>query len=244
LAHWNSFFNDHKTVINQKFQNLISRKLSNDHNLKLEAIVPNASSQEKRKIFLPTNVSFRFLGSMRVVSMHDSAVGSGQPTERKTKNLGNLGLDIKEDLKEFDKENSSRKIREGLMATTIEQQQGSLTRKSKRKSTKQIIQRKFDPKLVYNCKVSSENEKSEVKIKQVKIPNHENDINKDAEQNPEINILIIERTSTIVVQLKNTVKWSMILSQRKNQRNKSFREGFLHNSFTIVKSAQKMKKVK
>jgi hypothetical protein len=56
-------------------------------------------------------VSFRYLGiELEVVFFHDSHVGSGKHTERKTKNLGNIGLDIKADLREFDEENPSRKL--------------------------------------------------------------------------------------------------------------------------------------
>jgi hypothetical protein len=36
-------------------------------------------------------------------------VGSGQPTERKTKTLGNIGLDIETDLREFEKRKSIAK---------------------------------------------------------------------------------------------------------------------------------------
>jgi hypothetical protein len=114
LAHWNCFFNDHKTVTYHNFQNLISRKLSNVHIFSLEAIVSNASSQEVLIIFLPTDASFRNLGRViEVVFLNDSAVGSGQPTEIKTKNLGNMGLNIENDLRDFDKENSSRRMSEG-----------------------------------------------------------------------------------------------------------------------------------
>jgi hypothetical protein len=68
------------------------------------------------------DVSFRFLGrNLEVVFLHDSAVGSGQPIERKTKNLGNIGIDIKTDLREFDKQSSSRRTSEGLRATTLKQ---------------------------------------------------------------------------------------------------------------------------
>jgi hypothetical protein len=48
-------------------------------------------------------------------------VGSGQPTEIKTKNLGNIGLDIETVLREFEKENPSRRICEGLKATSFKQ---------------------------------------------------------------------------------------------------------------------------
>jgi hypothetical protein len=123
LAHWNSFFNDHKTVTNHNFQNLIRR---NDELLNTAAIVPNAPSQEKQNKFLPTNASFQILGRVKeVVSINDRAVGSGQPTEIKTKNLGILGLDIETDLRDFEEKNSSRRISEGPGATTPEQQQGS-----------------------------------------------------------------------------------------------------------------------
>jgi hypothetical protein len=57
-------------------------------------------------------------------------VGSSQPTEIKTKNLENLGLDKETDLRDFEKENSSRRISEGPGATTPEQQQGILARKN------------------------------------------------------------------------------------------------------------------
>jgi hypothetical protein len=43
----------------------------------------------------------------------------------KNKNLGNIGLDIETDLREFEKENSSRRICEDLKSTTSEQQQGT-----------------------------------------------------------------------------------------------------------------------
>jgi hypothetical protein len=50
-------------------------------------------------ITLSTGVSFQFLRRIiEVVSLYDSTVGSGQTTERKTKNIGNIGLDIKTDL--------------------------------------------------------------------------------------------------------------------------------------------------
>jgi hypothetical protein len=54
-------------------------------------------------------------------------VGSGQPTERKTKNFGNIGLDIEIDLREIDKENSSRRISNDSGSTTPEQH-GTLAR--------------------------------------------------------------------------------------------------------------------
>jgi hypothetical protein len=58
-----------------------------------------------RRKTLSTGVSFQFLGrKFTVVSLHDSPVGSGQPTEIKTKNLGNIGLDIETDWREFEKE--------------------------------------------------------------------------------------------------------------------------------------------
>jgi hypothetical protein len=44
---------------------------------------------------------------------------------RKTKNLGNIGLDIETDLWEFEKENPTLRISEGLEATTSQQQQGT-----------------------------------------------------------------------------------------------------------------------
>jgi hypothetical protein len=53
---------------------------------------------------LSTGVSIQFLGrNLEDVSLNDSAVGSGQSTERKTKNLENIGLDIETDLKEIEK---------------------------------------------------------------------------------------------------------------------------------------------
>jgi hypothetical protein len=45
--------------------------------------------------------------------------------QRKTKNLGNIGLVIETDLREFEKEKPSRRISEGLEATSSEQQQGT-----------------------------------------------------------------------------------------------------------------------
>jgi hypothetical protein len=39
------------------------------------------------------------------------------PQRKKTKNLGNIGLDIETDLREFEKENTSQKISEGVEAT-------------------------------------------------------------------------------------------------------------------------------
>jgi hypothetical protein len=77
------------------------------------------------------HMSFRFLGSvLEVVFLHDGAVGSGQPTERKTENLGNIGLDIQIDFKEFDKQSSSRKTSEGLRTTTLEQHKGTANNNS------------------------------------------------------------------------------------------------------------------
>jgi hypothetical protein len=65
-------------------------------------------------ISLSTGVSFQFLGSeAEDVSLNDSVVGLGQPTERKTKNLWNIGLDIETVLREFEEENPSRRISEG-----------------------------------------------------------------------------------------------------------------------------------
>jgi hypothetical protein len=70
--------------------------------------------QTIRRKTLSTGVSFQYLGcEAEDVSLNDSAVGSGQPTERKTKNLGNIGLDIETDWREFEKENTSRRISEG-----------------------------------------------------------------------------------------------------------------------------------
>jgi hypothetical protein len=57
-------------------------------------------------------------------------MGSGEHTEKKTKNLGNIGLDIETDLRDFEKKNSSRRISEGSGATSPGQQQGSLARKN------------------------------------------------------------------------------------------------------------------
>jgi hypothetical protein len=117
LAHCNHFFNDHKTVINNNFQNLIRQKLSNDEFLKTAAIVPNAPVQEKQNKFLPTDVSFRILGRfLEVVSLNDNAVRSGQTTEIKTKKLGNIGLDIQTDLRDFEE-----KIHPEELARALEQ---------------------------------------------------------------------------------------------------------------------------
>jgi disulfide oxidoreductase YuzD len=103
LAHWNYFFNDHKTVTNHNFQNLIRRKLSNDEFLNTVVIVANAPVEEKQNKFLPTDASFRILERYKeVVSINDNAVGSCKPTEKKTKNLGNIGLDIETDLRDFE----------------------------------------------------------------------------------------------------------------------------------------------
>jgi hypothetical protein len=60
LAHWNYFFNDHKTVTYHNFQSLIRRKLSNDQILKAAVIVPNASTQENQKTFLLLMPPFEF----------------------------------------------------------------------------------------------------------------------------------------------------------------------------------------
>jgi hypothetical protein len=93
LGHCNHFFNDHKTFINNNFQNLIRRKQSNDEFLNTAAIAPNVPFQEKQNKFLPTDASFLILGRyLEVVSLNDRAVESGQPTERKTKTLGTSGL--------------------------------------------------------------------------------------------------------------------------------------------------------
>jgi hypothetical protein len=80
---------------------------------------------------LSPGVSFQFLGrKIEVVILHDSAVGSGQPTEGKTKNLGNIGLDIETDLRDSEEKNSSGRISEGPGATSPGQQQGSLAREN------------------------------------------------------------------------------------------------------------------
>jgi hypothetical protein len=71
-------------------------------------------------MFLSTDASYQFMRRfLEVVSLNDSAVGSGQPTEIKTKNIGNIGLYIEIDLMEFDKNNSSRRISEDLKATSF-----------------------------------------------------------------------------------------------------------------------------
>jgi hypothetical protein len=123
LVFQNHFFIGHKI--------LIRRKLSNDEFLITAAIDSNAQVQEIQNKFLPTDASFRILGSYKeVVSINDSAVGSGQPTEKKTKNLGNIQLDIETDLRDFEEKNSSRRISKGSGATSLGQQQGSLARKN------------------------------------------------------------------------------------------------------------------
>jgi hypothetical protein len=66
-------------------------------------------------------------------------VRSGQPTERKTKNLGNIGLDIETDLREIEEQNPSRMISEGLEATTSKQQQGPSARNDESKQRKIVI---------------------------------------------------------------------------------------------------------
>jgi hypothetical protein len=93
-------------------------------NQQLNQIIPKRFIQEVIQflITLSTGVSFQFLGrKIEVVSLHDSAVGSGQSTERKIKNLGNIGLDYEIDLREYEKENSSRRISKGLEAILSEQ---------------------------------------------------------------------------------------------------------------------------
>jgi hypothetical protein len=81
---------------------------------------------------LSPGVSIQYLGrKLEVVFLNDSAVESGQPTERKTKNLGNIGLDIKTDLRVIEKENPSGIISEGSEATTSEQQHGTSARNDK-----------------------------------------------------------------------------------------------------------------
>jgi hypothetical protein len=73
-------------------------------------------------MFLPTVASYQFMRRfLEVLSLNDSAVGSGQSTEIKTKNIGNIGLYIEIDLMEFDKDNSSRRISEGLRARPLKQ---------------------------------------------------------------------------------------------------------------------------
>jgi hypothetical protein len=88
-------------------------------------------SDEPKKIFLPTNVSCQFPNvELEVILSNDSAVGSSQPTERKTKNLRNIGLDDKTDLEKFDEANSSRRISKSSEATRSEQKEGTLARKN------------------------------------------------------------------------------------------------------------------
>jgi hypothetical protein len=73
-----------------------------------------------------------------VVLINDSAVRSDQSTERKSKNLGNIELDIKTDLMEFEKENPSRRISEGLEVTTSEQRQRTSARNMRKRILNQI----------------------------------------------------------------------------------------------------------
>jgi hypothetical protein len=80
---------------------------------------------------LPTKVSNRFLGSeVKVISINDGAMGSGHPTERKTKRFRNFGPDIEIDLREIDKEKSSKRISEDSGATTPKQQHEKLVTKN------------------------------------------------------------------------------------------------------------------
>jgi hypothetical protein len=96
-------------------------------------------------ITLSTGVSFQILGrQIEVVSLHDSAVGSGQATERKTKNLGNIRLDIETDLREFEKENPSRRINEGLEITSSEQQQGTSARNGRWNKIRNIYEKQTE----------------------------------------------------------------------------------------------------
>jgi hypothetical protein len=135
--------------------------------LNTAAIVQKATTQEKQNKFLPTDASFRILGRLlEVVSLIDSAVGSGQPTEKKTKKFGNIGLDIETDLRDFEEEKSSLRISESSGAMPPEQQQGSLARKNvifggyfteKEKQYKPIISNNKDLKILQetqNFKVS------------------------------------------------------------------------------------------
>jgi hypothetical protein len=50
------------------------------------------------------------------------------PQKKKNKNLGNIGFDMGTELREFEKENPSRRISEGLEAMSSEQQQGTSAR--------------------------------------------------------------------------------------------------------------------
>jgi hypothetical protein len=51
-------------------------------------------------LLFSTDASFQFLRrNLEVVFLNDSAMWSGQPAEIKTKNLRNIGLDIKTDLR-------------------------------------------------------------------------------------------------------------------------------------------------
>jgi hypothetical protein len=105
------------TITFSSYFNLISMLTQ-----QLNQAVPRSYTQTftQQLMTLSTGVSFQFLGRIiEVIDLYDSAVESGQPTERKTKNLGNIGLDIETDLREFEK-NPSRRISEGLEATTSE----------------------------------------------------------------------------------------------------------------------------
>jgi hypothetical protein len=54
--------------------------------------------------FSTTDASYRFLGRyLEIFTLNDSHVGSGQPTEIKTKNLVNILPDIETDLRKFEK---------------------------------------------------------------------------------------------------------------------------------------------
>jgi hypothetical protein len=144
------------------------------------------------KIFLLeyclNDVSFRFLGrKLEVVFLHDCPVVLSQPTERKRKNLGSIGLDIKTDLREFDKQSSSRRTSESLRAMMLEQHKGTSNN-----SPMKLSQLFSTTNLNQSHKFNERSGKSEVKKYQKQ--------RSKTEASP--NVYILEQKSLIIVNLK------------------------------------------
>jgi hypothetical protein len=160
---------------------------------------------------ISTEVSIQHLRrKLEVVVLNDSAVGSGQPTERKTKNLGNIGLDIKTDLRVIEKENPSRRISEGLEATRSEQQHGTSARNNESKKTRIPISiyMKAEEKISITKpkKINPQTEKSFTKRK-----------NAVSQIKEDVCLIKIEEQSRMIAQLKRDAELCELKSYKKFQ---------------------------
>jgi hypothetical protein len=126
------------------------------------------------------------------------------PQREKQKNLGNIRLDIETDLKEFEKENPSRRISDGFEATTSEQQQGTSARNVEKRILNQNKLLKINSNLF---KIISKTSLYQPTLKR-KIPHNSTD-------DVSINILLFEKKSLMVIQLTGEVELKEIRSDVK-----------------------------